>query len=242
MSKNYRPEKIHKIIFKISGEIIGGKRGTVIDIDAVNNLVDELISVIYLGYSLGVVLGGGNIFRGASETGKLLNRFTADNVGMLATIQNALIMRDILMKKNYMAEIFSAIQIDKIAKFYTPNRAETSLNEGSVCFFCAGTGNPFFTTDTAAVLRAIELNADIVLKGTKVKGVYSADPMKDDKAEFIRNISFDELLIKKLTVMDMTAFSLARDYNMPIKIFNITKKGNMKEAILNSRIGTYVHP
>ena len=242
MSKNYRPEKIHKIIFKISGEIIGGKRGAGIDIDAVNNLVDELISVKKLGYSLGVVLGGGNIFRGASATGKLLNRFTADNVGMLATIQNALIMRDILMKKNYMAEIFSAIQIDKIAKFYTPNRAETSLNEGSICFFCAGTGNPFFTTDTAAVLRAIELNADIVLKGTKVKGVFSADPMKDDKAEFIKDISFDEVLIKKLTVMDMTAFSLARDYNMPIKIFNITKKGNMKEVILNSRIGTYVHP
>jgi uridylate kinase len=161
---------------------------------------------------------------------------------MLATIQNALIMRDVVMKKNYRAEIFSAIQVDKVAKFYTPNRAETALNEGNICFFCAGTGNPFFTTDTAAVLRAIELKADIVFKGTKVNGVYSADPVKNSNAKFIQNTSYDEVLLKKLSVMDMTAFSLARDFNMPIKIFNITKKGNMKEAVLNNSIGTYVHP
>jgi len=239
--RRYKPEKIHKVIFKISGEVLAGKKGFGIDMQSVENLIEDLISIRKAGYSIGIVLGGGNFFRGVSEVGKHINRFTADNVGMLATIQNALIMSGVLQKKNYRTEIYSAIQVDKVAKFYTPNRATTSLNEGKICFFCGGIGNPFFTTDTAAILRAIELDADIVLKGTKVDGVFSADPVKDKKAKFIADITFSEILDKELQVMDMTAFSLARENNMSIKVFNITKKGSLKEAILNKNVGTFVH-
>ena len=237
----YKPEKVHRIIFKISGEILAGAKGFGIDIEVVNDLVDEIIAAKKLGIGIGIVLGGGNFFRGNSEIGNMLQRFTADNVGMLATIQNALILSELLNKKNYYTEIHSAIQIDKVAKFYTPNRAKTSLNEGKICFFCGGTGNPFFTTDTAAVLRAIELNADIVMKGTKVDGVFTTDPKKDKNAKFIAEITYDELLLKKLKVMDMTSFSLAREYGMPIKVFNISKKGNMKNAILQKEVGTFIH-
>ncbi|NQV18139.1 MAG: UMP kinase [Armatimonadetes bacterium] len=237
----YKPEKVQKIILKISGEILAGKRGFGIDLNTVDNLINELISIRKLGYSIGIVLGGGNFFRGASETGDNLKRSTADDVGMLATIQNALILSDLLNKKNYLTEVYSAVQIDKVAKFYSPSRAKTSMKEGKICFFCGGTGNPFFTTDTAAVLRAIELNADLVLKGTKVDGVFTKDPAKDKSAKLIKDITFDEVLAKKLKVMDMTSFSLAREFNMPIKVFNITKKNNMKEAILRKTEGTFVH-
>jgi len=239
--RRYKPEKIHKVIFKISGEVLAGEKGFGINMQSVEKLIDDLISIRKAGYSIGIVLGGGNFFRGVSEVGKHLNRYTADNVGMLATIQNALIMSGLLQKKNYRTEIYSAIQVDKVAKFYTPSRATTSLNEGKICFFCGGIGNPFFTTDTAAILRAIELNADIVLKGTKVDGIYSADPIKDKNAKFIADITFSEVLDRELHVMDMTAFSLARENNMPIKVFNITNKNSLKDAILNKEVGTFVH-
>jgi len=239
--KEYKPEKIHRLILKISGEVLGGSQGEIFDLSGIEALVNELISVKKLGYGIGVILGGGNIFRGASRTSKLIKRYTADNIGMLATIQNALIMRDILSRRNYSSEIYSAIQVDRVAKFYSPNRARTSLDEGMICFFCAGIGNPYFTTDTTAVLRAIELNANVVFKGTKVDGVYTSDPVKNKNAKFIKECTYDEVLAKQLKVMDMTAFSLARDFNMPIKVFNITKKGNIKEAILNKEIGTYIH-
>jgi len=239
--RKYKPEKIHKVIFKISGEVLAGKKGFGINMQSVEDLIEDLISIRKAGYSVGIVLGGGNFFRGVSEVGKHINRYTADNIGMLATIQNALIMSGLLQKKNYRTEIYSAIQVDKVAKFYTPNRATTSLNEGKICFFCGGIGNPFFTTDTAAILRAIELGADIVLKGTKVEGVFSADPMKDKNAKFIADITFSEVLEKELNVMDMTAFTLARENNMPIKVFNITKKGSLMDAILNKDVGTFVH-
>lgn len=241
MKTTYQPEKIHKIIIKISGEILGGKQNNIYDLPTINELIDEIIKVKNLGYSIGLVLGGGNIFRGASDLGDNLTRFTADNIGMLATIQNAIVLSELLKKKNHRTEIYSAIQVDKVAKFYTPNRANTSLNEGKICFFCAGTGNPFFTTDTAAVLRAIELQADAVFKGTKVDGVYTADPVKDKTAKFLKDVTFDEVLAKELKVMDMTSFSLAKDYNMPIKVFNITKKNNLKDAILKKEVGTYIH-
>jgi uridylate kinase len=164
-----------------------------------------------------------------------------DNIGMLATTQNALYLAEILNKKNYEAEIFTALQADKVAKFYTPAQALTSLKEGKICFLSGGTGNPYFTTDTAAVLRAIELGFDIVLKGTKVDGLYTDDPKKNPKAEFIHSATFAECLDKKLGVMDMTAFSLAQDSKMPIKIFNIMVPGNIKEAARRSDVGTYIH-
>lgn len=237
----YKPEKIHKIIIKISGEFLGGPKGTGFHLPTINTLLDEIIEVREMGYSIGIVLGGGNIFRGASETGSFLTRFTADNVGMLATIQNALVLSGLLNKRNYYSEIYSAIQIDRIAKFYTPERARTSFKEGKICFFCAGVGNPFFTTDTAAVLRAVELDADLVMKGTKVDGVFSADPVKNKNAKFIEEISFNEILNKQLNVMDMTSFSLARENGMPIKVFNITKKGTLIGSILKDNVGTFIH-
>ncbi|OPX30086.1 MAG: UMP kinase [Candidatus Cloacimonas sp. 4484_143] len=239
--QTYKPEKIHKIIFKLSGEVLAGEKGFGIDLDRVDELIKEIITVKTLGYSIGIVLGGGNFFRGNSKVGQQLDRVAADSVGMLATIQNALILVDLLKTKNYRTEIYSAIQLEKIAKFYTPDRAKTSMNEGKICFFCGGTGNPFFTTDTAAVLRAIELETDIVFKGTKVDGVYTSDPVKNKNAKFINDITFDEVLDKKLKVMDMTAFSLAREHNMPIKVFNIDKRDNLKEAIQSNKVGTFVH-
>ncbi len=239
--QTYKPEKIHTIIFKLSGEVLAGKKGFGIDLKRVDELINEIVTVRKLGYRLGIVLGGGNFFRGVSEVGDQLNRVAADNVGMLATIQNALILSDLLKNKNYQTEVYSSLQIDKVVKFYTPNRALTSLNEGKICFFCGGIGNPFFTTDTAAILRAIELKADLVLKGTKVDGVYTSDPVKNKDAEFIKDTTYDEVLDKKLNVMDMTAFSLARENNMQIKIFNVDKRGNLKEAIINKDVGTFIH-
>lgn len=239
--RTYKPEKMHKVIFKISGEVLSGPKGFGFHMETVDSLIEDIIAVKKLGYSIGIVLGGGNFFRGVSEVGNLINRYTADNVGMLATIQNALILSGLFNTRNYQTEIYSAIQVDRAAKFYTPNRAKTSLNEGKICFFCGGIGNPFFTTDTAAVLRAVELGADAVFKGTKVDGVYSADPTKVKDAEFIPEISFDDALSRKLNVMDMTAFSLARDNNMPIKVFNITKKGNLLNAIIDKEVGTFIH-
>lgn len=239
--RTFKPEKINRIIFKISGEVLAGEKKFGLDLQRVNEILSEIIELKKKGYSIGIVLGGGNFFRGASEIGSKINRHAADNVGMLATIQNAILLSGLLKVKNYPTEVYSAMQADRVAKFYTPDRAITSMNEGKICFFCAGTGNPYFTTDTAAVLRGIELNADIIFKGTKVDGVYTGDPAKDKNAKFLRNVTFTEVLQKELKVMDMTAFSLAREYNMPIKIFNINTPGNIKAAVLEKEVGTFVH-
>jgi uridylate kinase len=238
---NYKPEKIHTIILKLSGEVLSGHQTFGINIQRIEEIIGEVIAVRKMGYRIGMVLGGGNFFRGSSETAKYLDRVTADNVGMLATVQNALIFSDLMRNKNYLTEVYTAFKVDRIAKFYTPDRAITSLNEGKICFFCGGIGNPFFTTDTTAILRGIELKADLVLKATKVDGIYSNDPMKDKNAKLYKKITFDEALDKKLKVMDMTAFSLAREYNMPIKVFNIDIRGNMIKAIQDVDLGTYVH-
>ncbi|HNX00440.1 MAG TPA: UMP kinase [Candidatus Cloacimonadota bacterium] len=237
----YKPEKIHRIILKLSGEVLAGEKGFGFDDAVIDRLTDDIIDLRKIGLSCGIVLGGGNFFRGGTWKNKSLDRVVLDNIGMLATIQNALYLSEILRKKNYSTDVFSAIKADKIAKYYTPIRVETAFQEGRICFLCGGTGNPFFTTDTAAVLRAIELNADIVLKGTKVNGVYSDDPITNPKAEFYANISYDEVLKKELKVMDLTAFSLAKENNIPIKVFNINAKGSMKDAVLVRDSGTYIH-
>ncbi len=236
----YHPEKVHKIIFKISGEFLAGEKGFGFDNDIVNQLCEELIEVKKMGYSIGIVLGGGNFFRGGQHPE--MERTAADNVGMIATLQNAIVITDGLKRRNYNTEIFSAFSCNKMAKYYTYQRAEMAFQEGKICFFAGGTGNPFFTTDTAAVLRAIELNCDLVLKGTKVDGIYTSDPNKDVKAQFIPDLTYSEALDKELNIMDMTAFSLAKDYNIPIKVFNVTVKGNIKNSLLSKEIGTFVHP
>ncbi|MEA1973801.1 MAG: UMP kinase [Candidatus Cloacimonadota bacterium] len=237
----YKPEKVNRIVLKISGEVLAGKKKFGFDFDVFNRITDSIISLKKMGVSVGIVIGGGNFFRGAKNSNGNISRLSGDNIGMLATIQNSLAMGDVLKKKNYNCEIYSAIQLDKIAKNYTPNRAKTSLKEGKICFFCAGTGNPYFTTDTAAVLRGIELDADLVLKGTNVDGVFSEDPHKNPDAKLYMNLSYDEAINKKLRVMDMTAFSLARENNLQIKVFNINKKDAIQNAIFEIQSGTFVH-
>lgn len=239
---NYQPEKIHRIMLKLSGEILAGERGYGYDDAVIDNLTDEIIAAKRLGFSIAIVLGGGNVFRGGTWANQSLDRVTLDNIGMLATVQNALYLAEILNNKNYPAEVFSSLSMDQVTKHYTPRKAALALEAGKICLLCGGTGNPFFTTDTAAVLRALELQLDIVFKGTKVDGLYSTDPQKDPAARFISSATYSQCLEQKLGVMDMTAFSLARENGLPVKIFNITQSGGLCKAISSPNHGTYIHP
>lgn len=238
----YRPEKVHSVMLKLSGEVLAGKLGHGFDDDVIDVLTDEIISLKRMGYSIAIVLGGGNIFRGGTWKNQTLNRVTLDNIGMLATVQNALYLAEILNNKNYPSSVFSSLPMDKIAEHYSPLKAAQALEKGNICFLSGGTGNPFFTTDTAAVLRAVELGLDLVLKATKVDGLYSADPNKDPHAKFISSASYSQCIEQELGVMDMTAFSLARENGIPLKIFNIGKPGMLREAVTGSEVGTYIHP
>ncbi len=238
----YKPEKIHRLLLKISGEILAGPQGFGLDDAVIDSLTDEVIAARRLGYSIAIVLGGGNFFRGGTWKNQNLDRVTLDHIGMLATIQNALYLAEILNRKNHPAQVFTSFSMDSVAKHYTPRRAFQAMEAGNICFLSGGTGNPFFTTDTAAVLRAAELKLDMVFKGTKVDGLYSADPHQDPSAKFISEATYDHCLEQKLGVMDMTAFSLARENNMPIKIFNISKPGGLCQAISSQKHGTYIHP
>lgn len=238
-SQIFKPEKIHSVLLKLSGEVLAGQRGYGFDDDVIDILTDEIIAVKRLGYSLGIVLGGGNIFRGGSWKNQSLNRVTLDNIGMLGTVQNALYLAEILNNKNYPAVVFSILAMDKMTEHYSPLKASRAMANGQICFLAGGTGSPFFTTDTAAVLRAIELNLDLVLKATKVDGLYSADPKIDPSATFISNASYQECITKELRVMDMTAFSLARENNLQLKVCNISR---LRDALTDARIGTFIHP
>lgn len=238
----FQPEKMTRVMLKLSGEVLAGKAGFGFDAEICDRLTDELIELKNLGYGIAIVLGGGNIFRGGSWSQKELNRVTLDNIGMLATIQNALYLCEILLSKGCAAEVFSSFILDKVAGHYSQPKVSQALAQGKICFLAGGTGNPYFTTDTAAVLRAIELKLDLVLKATKVDGLYSADPKKDPNAKFISEASFQRCIEERLGVMDLTAFSLAADNHMPIKIFNITQQGNLKKALQDATYGTYIHP
>ncbi|MCK9309024.1 MAG: UMP kinase [Candidatus Cloacimonetes bacterium] len=242
MNKVFQPQNVRRVLLKLSGEVLAGEKGYGYDDTVIDALSEELIAIKNLGYGLAIVLGGGNIFRGGNWRKQELNRVVLDSIGMLATVQNALYMAEVLIAKGYPAVVFSSLAVDKVVARYSPQAALAAMEAGSICFISGGTGNPYFTTDTAAVLRAIELKADVVLKATKVDGLYSADPMKDKNAKFISSASFQECLEKRLGVMDLTAFSLAADNNMPIKIFNIGKPGMLKDALLNPKAGTYIHP
>ena len=231
-------DKSKRIIIKISGEFLAGQKGFGFDKEIIDHLTDEILEIKDVGYSIGIVIGGGNFARGRELSS--INRAAADNIGMLATIQNAIMVSEVLKAKNTPIDIYSSFPIDKIARYFTYQAANTSLDKGNICFLCGGTGNPFFTTDTTAILRAIELNCGFVLKGTNVDGIYTADPRKDANARFIKQITYTEALTQKLNIMDMTAFSLARDYKIPIKVFNINIKGNIIKALSSDNIGTYV--
>lgn len=242
MNAVFQPEKIHRVLLKLSGEVLAGSRGLGFCDEVIDALTDDLMAVKNLGYSLGIILGGGNIFRGGSWKKQELNRVVLDSIGMLATVQNALYLAEVLNSKNCKTEVFSALAIDKVAARYSPQLAVEAMETGSICFLSGGTGNPFFTTDTAAVLRAVELQADIVLKATKVDGLYTADPVKNPDAKFIASASYQECVEQRWGVMDLTAFSLASENHIPMKIFNIGKPGSLCEALQNPDCGTFIHP
>lgn len=242
MQSQYQPSQIKSFLLKLSGEVLAGDKGFGYDAALCDALADELIRVRQAKYQVAIVLGGGNIFRGGKHQGRELDRVNLDYIGMLATIQNAIYMKEILLSKGCPAEVFSSFVLDKVARHYNATEARQALADGKITFLAGGTGNPYFTTDTAAILRAIELNLDIVLKATKVDGLYTADPVKDPSARFIPSASFQSCLEKRLGVMDFTAFSLAMDNQMPIKIFNITQPENLMRALKEPEIGTYIHP
>ena len=206
----------------------------------VGRIADELRALVAARVQVGVVIGGGNIFRGAGLAAAGIDRVTADQMGMLATVVNALALQDALEKRHVPARVMSAIKINQICEDFIRRRAVRHLEKGRVVVFAAGTGNPFFTTDSAASLRAIEINADLLLKGTKVDGVYTADPFKDPGAERYRRLTYDEALRRNLGVMDATAMVLCRDYAMPLRVFDITRPGGLARIIAGEEVGTLV--
>jgi len=229
-----------RILLKLSGEALMGKSDFGIDPAVLETIIDDIQSVIDLGVQVGLVVGGGNIFRGISLSAKGMDRATADHMGMLATIINSLALQDGLERKGISVRVMSALHINQVAEDYIRRRAIRHLEKNRVTIFAAGTGSPFFTTDSAASLRGIEIGADIVIKATKVDGVYSADPMKDKDATLYSELTFDEVLIKNLQVMDATAIALCRDYNMPIQVFNMNKPGALIRVVTGEKEGTLV--
>jgi uridylate kinase len=230
-----------RILLKLSGEALMGERSYGIDEAVVARIVKEIGEVTALGVQVGVVIGGGNIFRGMQGAAGGMDRATADYMGMLATVMNAMALADAFTRVGIAARVQSALRIDQVVEPYIRARAIRHLEEGRVVIFAAGTGNPFFTTDTAAALRGAEIGAQIVLKATKVDGIYSADPTKHPDAQRFARISFDEAIGRNLQVMDATAFALCRDIKLPINVFSIFKPGALLRVVCGEDEGTLVH-
>src|SRR5687767_13931418 len=233
--------KYKRILLKLSGEALMGDGSYGISRETIDAIVTEIAVVQKQGVEIGVVIGGGNIFRGVAGGSVGMDRATADYMGMLATVMNALALSDAMQKQGLVPRVMSAINIEQVVEPYIRPKALQYLEEGKVVIFAAGTGNPFFTTDTAAALRGAEIGAQIVLKATKVDGVYSADPQKDPSAERYTRISFDEAMSRNLGIMDATAFALCRDQKLPIKVFSIFKHGALKRVVLGEDEGTLVY-
>ncbi len=229
-----------RVLLKLSGEALAGDRGFGIDPQVVDTLTDEIRSIHRLGVALGLVIGGGNIVRGAIASEQGMDRVSADYMGMLATIMNALAVQDLLEKKGIETRVMTAIRMPQLAEPYIRRRAVRHLEKGRAVIFAGGTGNPYFSTDTAAVLRAIEMNADVVIKATKVRGVYTADPASDPNAEFIPDISFHEVVSRDLRVMDAAAVALCRENDLPIIVLDLEDQGAVRRAIHGERVGTLV--
>jgi len=235
-----RAVKYGRVLLKLSGEALAGDRGFGIEPSVVDRLTDEIRAVHRMGVSLGVVIGGGNIVRGTVASEKGMDRVQADYMGMLATIINALAVQDLLERKAVETRVMTAIRMEEIAEPYIRRRALRHMEKGRVVLFAGGTGNPYFSTDTAAVLRAIEMDADVVIKATKVRGVYTADPVQDPTAEFLPEVSFQDVMARELRVMDAAAVSLCRDNALPIIVLNLEDGGAVSSAILGERVGTLV--
>ena len=229
-----------RILLKLSGEALLGKQQYGIDPDVISRIASEVAEVAALGVQVGLVIGGGNIFRGAGLAEAGMDRVTADHMGMLATIINALALQDALERRGVTARTMSALQVHEVCEDYIRRRAIRHLEKGRIVIFAAGTGNPFFTTDTAASLRAIEIGADVLIKATKVDGVYSADPMKDPSAVRYRSLSYDQVLSDKLRVMDATAIVMCRDNDLPLVVFNLNTPGDLVRLVRGDAVGTAV--
>ncbi|HQW20454.1 MAG TPA: UMP kinase [Rhodocyclaceae bacterium] len=230
-----------RILVKLSGEALMGDDAYGINRETLGRIVAEIGSVAALGVEIGVVIGGGNIFRGVAGASTGMDRATADYMGMLATVINAMALADAMRQAGINARVQSALNVEQVVEPYIRGKAIRYLEEGKVLVFAAGTGNPFFTTDTAAALRGSEIGAEIVMKATKVDGIYTADPLKDTKAQRYERISFDEAINRNLKVMDATALALCRDQNLPIVVFSIFKEGALKRVVLGENEGTMVH-
>lgn len=232
--------KYKRILLKLSGEALIGEKGFGIDSSTVDSIAKEIKKVVDMGAKIAIVIGGGNIFRGVEASAKGMERASADYMGMLATVINALALQNALEKNNVPTRVQSAIDMRELAEPYIRRKAMRHLEKGRVVIFAAGTGNPYFTTDTAAALRAMEIGADVIMKATKVDGVYSSDPIKDPKAKKYDTISYIDVLKKGLSVMDSTAISLCMDNNLPIVVFNLKGRDNIKKVVQGKKIGTIV--
>jgi uridylate kinase len=240
MSSVSRDKKYKRILLKLSGEALMGSLGFGIDPKVLDRMALEVGQLVGIGVQVGLVVGGGNLFRGAALQTAGLDRVTGDHMGMLATVMNALALRDALERSNIKSSVMSAIPMSGVVDHYDRRKAIRALSRGEVVIFAAGTGNPFFTTDSAACLRGIEMDADLVLKATKVDGVYSADPMLDPSAVKYDYLSYDEVLDKKLEVMDLTAICLCRDHNMPLRVFAMEQQGALLKIVVGGEEGTLV--
>ncbi len=229
-----------RILVKLSGEALMGEDSYGINQGVIERIVGEIADVAKLGVEIAVVIGGGNIFRGVAPAAAHMDRATADYMGMLATIMNALALQDAMRRANIISRVQSALNVEAVVEPYIRGKAMRYLEEGKIVIFAAGTGNPFFTTDTAAALRGMEINAELVLKATKVDGVYSADPKKDPTAVRYKKLTFDEAIIKNLKVMDATALTLCRDQKLPINEFSIFEAGALKRVVTGADEGTMV--
>jgi uridylate kinase len=232
--------KYQRIMLKLSGEALMGELDYGIDPKVIDRLAREILAVQKAGIQVGVVIGGGNIFRGAGLAEAGMDRVTGDHMGMLATVMNALALQDALEKLGGFVRVMSAIKINEVCEDYIRRRAVRHIEKGRIAIFAAGTGNPFFTTDSAAALRAVEIGADVVLKATKVDGIYSADPRKDKGAKRYEHLTYDEVIERKLKVMDTAAIALCRDHGMPMRIYDMTRAGDLMRIMRGEPIGTLV--
>ncbi|HUK02721.1 MAG TPA: UMP kinase [Steroidobacteraceae bacterium] len=235
-----RPARYTRILVKLSGEALLGSGDYGVDPVVLKRIAGEILEIAQMSVQTAVVIGGGNIFRGAGLARAGMDRVTADHMGMLATVMNALAMQDALESLGLQSRVMSAIRINQVCEDYIRRRAIRHLEKGRVVIFAAGTGNPFFTTDTAASLRAIEINADVLLKATKVNGVYSDDPVRNPAAVRYTHLTFDKVLLDKLNVMDATAVVMCRDNRLPLKVFDLTKSGELTRIVRGEDVGTSV--
>ena len=233
--------KFKRILLKLSGESLMGNKQHGIDDQRLSEYADQIAEITRMGIQVGIVIGGGNIFRGLSGAGRGFDRIKGDQMGMLATVINSLALSSALETKGVKARVLTAVRMEPIGEFYTRDKAVETLERGEVAIFSAGTGNPYFTTDTGSSLRGIEIKADVMLKGTRVDGIYTADPEKDPTATKFDEITYDEIYNRGLKVMDLTATTMCKENNLPIIVFDMDTVGNLVKVVSGEKIGTYVH-